>query len=95
MDDLYFPDTDKIEKEDINLAIAIYEKQVEGGFDGSNPYRRLSIIYRKRKDFDNEIRVLTKAVKVFKKLNRPDAKKKLQDFQNRLEKVKELKGRNV
>ena len=50
----------------IDEAIAIYEQEIQNNFEGDHPYNRLSIIYRKRKQFDEEIRVLERAVWVFK-----------------------------
>ncbi|MBA7567513.1 hypothetical protein ES695_02195 [Candidatus Atribacteria bacterium 1244-E10-H5-B2] len=44
----------------IDEAIALYEKNIKEEFDGKHPYIRLAIIYRKRKLFDDEARVLNK-----------------------------------
>ena len=46
----------------IDAAISLYEQNVSGKFDGSHSYTRLAIIYRKRGQINNEIRVLEKAV---------------------------------
>lgn len=70
----------------IDEAIRLYEQNVASGFDGSHPYKRLSIIYRKQKRYDDEIRVLESAVKIFKG-------DKLTYFQDRLQKAKELKAK--
>ena len=35
----------------------------------STPYERLAILYRKRKDYENEIRVIKIAIEVFMKEN--------------------------
>ncbi|MCP1103559.1 tetratricopeptide (TPR) repeat protein [Aequitasia blattaphilus] len=48
---------------DVEGAINLYEKNVAFEFDGSHPYTRLCIIYRKRKQYDEEIRVANAAVK--------------------------------
>jgi len=45
----------------VDEAIALYEKNIKEGFDGSHPYTRLAIIYRRRKLFDDEARVIKKA----------------------------------
>lgn len=66
-------------------AILLYEANIREGFDGSHPYDRLAIIYDKRKDYVNEIRVLEKAITVFKKLHRADATIKLARYIKRLE----------
>jgi len=41
----------------IDEAVTLYEKNIEDGFIGSHPYERLRIIYTKRKDYGNAIRV--------------------------------------
>lgn len=74
-------------------SIELYEQNVADGFDGSHPYKRLAIIYRKQKRYDDEIRVLKKAIQVFSKLDRADAPGKLQYFKERLAKAQELKKR--
>jgi tetratricopeptide (TPR) repeat protein len=65
----------------IDEAIELYEKNVEENFIGSHPYNRLAIIYRKHGQIDDEVRVLEKAVSVFKKGN------KQEKFKIRLEKI--------
>ncbi|MCM1121799.1 MAG: tetratricopeptide repeat protein [Ruminococcus flavefaciens] len=75
---------------DIDKAIEIYEKVVSRKFDGSHPYDRLSILYRKRGDFASEEAVLNKAIAVFTmvaKSGRCDGPKKLLRYQKRLETV--------
>ena len=75
---------------DEDAAIKMYEQNIAQGFDGDHPYKRLAIIYRKRKMYDDEVRVLEKAVDVFSKIKRQDAPKKLEYFKDRLQKAKEL-----
>lgn len=75
----------------INEATELYEKNIEENFEGNYPYDRLVIIYRKNKDFRNEIRVLEKAIYVFENIvyfKRGDRLLKLEKFKNRLEKAK-------
>ena len=87
----------RLEKEGRILeAKALYEANISEGFEGSFPYRRLAILYRKGKSIDEEIRVLDKAVSVFHNLagsGREDVHPKLNDFRERLEKAKSLKSR--
>lgn len=80
---------------DIEKAIEFYEKAISYSFDGNYPYDRLAILYRKRKDYDNEIRVLNKAIKVFSsiKSNRCDVNPKLEKFKQRLLKAQTLKNK--
>ena len=81
----------KLEKEgEIEKAIRLYEKNVEEDFEGSHPYDRLAIIYRKRGEYEEEIRVLRKAIFVFENnisSGRADREPKLQKFQERLDKA--------
>ena len=49
-------------------AIAVYEINIAEGFDGSYPYDRLAVLYRKAGQYRDEIRVLKRAVEVFQKL---------------------------
>lgn len=83
----------RLEKEGRELeAKALYEANVSDSFQGSFPYRRLAILYRKRKSFADEIRVLEKAIDVFESLvttERSDVRPKLKEFKERLKRAKE------
>lgn len=69
----------KFEKEGkIDEAIKVYEKGVKIDTDTPNTYKRLAILYRKKKDSKNEIRVLEKATKITSN----------EWFTNRLDKLK-------
>jgi len=71
-------------------AIRLYEANISDNFDGSFPYVRLATIYRKRKDFQSEIRVLSKAIWVFENLvdsARSDKSEKLEKFKSLLQKA--------
>lgn len=85
----------KYEKDnEINKAIELYEQNIKECFDGNHPYDRLAIIYRKRGQIDDEIRILEKAIYVFENIvyvNRYDRLPKLKKFQERLEKAKKLR----
>lgn len=87
----------RLEKEGRVLeARVLYEANISESFEGSFPYRRSAILYRKRKSIDEEIRVLEKAVSVFQSLigtGREDILPKLNDFKERLEKAKLLKSK--
>lgn len=88
----------ELEKQgDVDTAITLYEKNVSHRFDGNCPYDRLAIIYRKKKDYDNEIRVLETAIDVFTHdvpASRSDRSIKLTRFKERLTKVTKLKMNN-
>lgn len=87
----------RLEKEGRVLeAKALYEANISESFEGSFPYRRLAILYRKRKSIEEEIRVLEKAVSVFQSLietGREDIHPKIIEFKERLEKAKLLKSK--
>ena len=59
-----------LEKEKmIDEAIKVYEKAIVPQLPVKHPYERLTILYRKRKDYANEIRVIKIAISVFMKEN--------------------------
>lgn len=51
----------------IDLAIETYEENIKGGYPATHSYDRLMILYRKRKDYQNELRVIDAALEVFKR----------------------------
>ncbi|GAA4307729.1 hypothetical protein [Nibribacter koreensis] len=53
--------------QNLEQAISLYEENVKEKFDGSHPYERLSIIYKKLGKIEDEIRVLELAVSVYNK----------------------------
>lgn len=72
----------------IDEAIKIYEKVVARKFDGSHPYDRLCILYRKQGNLEAEEAVLKKAIKIFTEIaknGRSDGQPKLERYQKRLE----------
>ena len=80
-------------KGDTDSAIILYEYNIQQKDQGSFPYERLAIIYRKQKKYSEEIRVLTSAINVFTDQvpdTRPDKLKKLTYFKERLEKANTL-----
>jgi tetratricopeptide (TPR) repeat protein len=85
---------ERLEKEGETLqAIVLYESLLADNFDGSHPYDRLAILYKKLKRPDDVIRVLEKAVYVFEKIvykERADRNKKLENYKAKLEKAKQL-----
>ena len=79
---------------DIENAIKMYEKLIKNGFDGSRPYDRLCVIYRKQKSYTLEEKVLLKAISKFSKITeegyRDDGSVKLERYKNRLEKLHKI-----
>ncbi len=60
----------ELEKNDlIDDAIKVYEENVAEEVIATRSYERLMIIYRKRQDYNNEIRVINIAIDVFSKEN--------------------------
>jgi tetratricopeptide (TPR) repeat protein len=72
-------------------AIELYEANVQDEFAGSHPYRRLAIIYRKRKQFDEEVRVLRQALTTAGHTMNPN---KLEWFKNRQARALELQTKH-
>lgn len=69
-----------LEKEGmINEAIAVYEKAIIPQLPATHPYDRLMILYRKKKDYDNEIRIIKIAISVFMKENERRAGRVIED----------------
>lgn len=65
----------------IPLAISTYEENVKpGSYPARHAYDRLLVLYRKQKDYRNELRVCKLAVSVFKE----------EKYKKRLEKIKSL-----
>jgi tetratricopeptide (TPR) repeat protein len=55
-----------LEKEGkIKAAIKIYEKNIETRYPAHHSYKRLMVLYRKNRDYENEIRVIDIALDVF------------------------------
>ncbi|KKN28273.1 hypothetical protein LCGC14_0856050 [marine sediment metagenome] len=64
-------------------AMVLYEANIYENFEGYFPYNRLAILYRKKKLWVEEIRVLEKAVFVFNSISLKDKKEvqaKLKEF---------------
>ena len=70
----------------IEEAKELYRENVEKGFVGTAPYRRLAIIYRRKKDYESEIAISEKALEV------ADLTEKQREyFEHRIERANELK----
>ena len=75
----------------LDLALELYEQNVEEGFEGDWPYGRLVAYYEKIGRYDEAERVLTRAIDVFKaskKRSAADRRATVQVFRNRLRLVK-------
>lgn len=69
-----------LEKEGmIDEAISVYEKSIIPKFTATHPYDRLMILYRKKKDYNNEIRVIKIAISVFMEENEKRAGRSIEE----------------
>lgn len=77
----------------INRAIDLYELNINEGFTETVSYERLMKLYEKQQKYDDEIRVINKAIEVFKDLwkDKIDKQSEMEMFTSRLEKIKVLK----
>lgn len=66
----------------IDKAIRCYEENILIGYRARHSFDRLMILYRKLKDYDNELRVIEKAIKIFKEQKYSDRLNKLQNIKN-------------
>ena len=74
------------EKEDVSLAIKDYEKAIEQNPLAEKAYDRLMILYRKEKDYKNELRIITKGIKSFEDLykSKKSSSKKIGEISKKL-----------
>lgn len=74
---------------DIKKAISLYERNIlPGTYFTLHPYHRLCVLYRRQKDFDNEIRVIEA---VLSRFDPKSESKERQLFAERLEKARKYK----
>lgn len=72
-------------------AIRCYEQNIgEGVYQAAHSYDRLMVIYRKRKDYDNEVRVIDEALKHLC----PIYDALIEKYEKRKQKVISLKSRS-
>jgi len=62
---------------DFEEAIKIYWKIIESGFDGSNPFERLRIIYAKQKNWEGAIKACQAYIGIMKKYSGHQIKEKM------------------
>lgn len=84
-----------LEKEGcIEEAINVYEQNIEIGYPATHSYERLMILYRKRKDYENEIRVARLAVDVFQKCNEEKAGRLIERYPEREQDIRKALDMN-
>lgn len=76
------------EKEDTSIAIKDYEEAIKTNPLTEKAYDRLMILYRKEKDYKNELRVINTGIKSFENFykSRKSRSKKIAEISNRLNK---------
>ena len=81
----------------IENAIEMYNAAVRDRFDGSHPYDRLAVLFRKRKDYEREVEVLEMATEVYSDglARGHEVHEKLDRFQQRLDKARRLLAENA
>jgi tetratricopeptide (TPR) repeat protein len=75
---------------DVELAIALYERNVAEGFPGDLPYGRLVALYERRGALDEAERVLRRGIEVLEGSRRrslQDRRATIRVFKNRLKQV--------
>ena len=74
------------EKEDVALAIKDYEEAIQQNPLAEKAYDRLMILYRKEKDYKNELRIITKGIKSFEDLykSKKSGSKKIAEISKKL-----------
>jgi len=72
----------------IEEAKELYRKNVERGFVGTAPYKRLAIIYRREEGYDSEIAISKKALDVADL-----TEKQREHFEHRIKRAEELRER--
>lgn len=77
----------------IEEAIKVYEENIELGFPAMHSYTRLMIIYRRLKDYDNEQRVIRRAIEVYEKAGL--AADDIEKWKLRMEKSKLLQSKQT
>lgn len=78
---------------DIAGAIELYEQNVSESFDGSHPYDRLAVLYRRLGRFADEERVMRAAIKAFEERAHPDRGDRLPKLAKFYERLRAATGR--
>lgn len=76
----------------IELAIKYYEQSIAAEFEGTHPYKRLCIIYRKQKRYNDEIRIIKTYMNMGIYSNTTNNKQGW--FEERLSKAEKLKNKS-
>lgn len=69
----------------------MYEQNVSDEFSGTHPYDRLMIIYRRRKQLNDEIRFIENTIRIFEGMDDRGYLSYILKLKERLKKAKKLK----
>lgn len=74
------------EKEDISIAIKDYEEAIKVNPLAEKAYNRLMILYRREKDYKNELRIINTGIKAFEDFyrSRKSGSKKIAEISKKL-----------
>jgi DNA-binding SARP family transcriptional activator len=77
------------EKEDISVAIKDYEEAIKKDPLAEKAYNRLMILYRKEKDYKNELRTIVTGIKAFENFykSKKTGSKKIAELSKKLNKA--------
>lgn len=78
---------------DIEGAIAMYEANISDTYPATHSYDRLIVLYRRKKDYNNELRVTESAIDKFSSLNCDRYTKDITRWKERIAKTMELKDK--
>ena len=84
-------------KGEVDKAIKLYELLAAENFRYPTPYSRLAIIYRKRKQYGEEMRILEKGIWIFEKVvpkSMGGRELMIEKYRKRLEKAKAMMAKD-
>lgn len=77
-----------------SIGNSVYEKAIIPQSPIPRPYNRLMILYRKRKEYENEIRIIKMAISVFMKENERRASRAIEEYSSLYNQVMQALGTN-
>lgn len=80
---------------DIDGAIALYEENISDTYPATHSYDRLMVLYRRRKDYYNELRVIESAIEKFTSFNFERYAKDISRWKERKIKTQELRDKST
>src|SRR3954463_16407162 len=74
--------------DDFDKAIGLYEQNITEPFHDQYAFERLMVIYRKRKEYKQELRVIKKGIDVFREENKKQLEETIGSKKNKTQLVK-------